>query len=184
MIRSLPMPGVLLLLLWLAASVAAGQGLIPLADPQPAPPFQLQDADGNPHRLEDYRGRVVIVNFWSSWCAPCRHELPSMNRAWTMLKDEGVVMLALNLGEELGAVRGFLRNYPIDFPVLLDLNANVSDRWELTALPTTFVLDVRGRIVYRVIGEREWDSEPLLRQIRALQQQGRDDEQRPHEASP
>ncbi len=136
---------------------------------RPAPPFHLQDLEGRHHHLQDYRGRVVIVNFWASWCVPCRQELPSMNRAWARLKPRGIAMLAVNLGEEADAVKAFLADYPIEFPVLLDRRGTITQRWRVRGLPTTFVLNARGEIVYRAVGEQAWDDETLLRQLQALQ---------------
>jgi peroxiredoxin len=133
-----------------------------------APPFDLLDPQGKHHQLKDYRGRVVIVNFWASWCVPCRRELPSMNRAWAKLKPKGVVMLAINLGEEVEAVQAFLKDFPIDFPVLLDRQGRTSQEWRVRGLPTTFVLNPQGEIAYREIGEREWDAAALLHKVLTL----------------
>ncbi len=133
-----------------------------------APPFHLQDLQGRYHHLQDYRGRVVIVSFWASWCGPCREELPSMNRAWSVLQPQGVAMLAVNLGEDPEAVSAFLTDYPIGFPVLLDRRGHFAQRWRVQGLPTSFVLSARGEIVYRVVGGQAWDDETLLRQVQAL----------------
>ncbi|MET0089720.1 MAG: SCO family protein [Candidatus Thiodiazotropha sp.] len=166
-IRSLGRLAALTLLFGMGVS-AAEEGLTPEPWPSPAPPFHLQDLQERYHHLQDYRGRVVIVNFWASWCRPCRQELPSMNRAWAALEPSGVAMLAINLGEEAEAVNAFLADYPIAFPVLLDRRGNFAQRWRVQGLPTTFVLNARGEIVYQAVGEREWDDETLLRQVQAL----------------
>jgi len=156
------------LLLWSVGVSSAAEGLTPEAVVRPAPPFHLQDPEGRRHHLQAYRGRPLIVNFWASWCTPCRRELPSMNRAWAELKPRGVAMLAINLGEDVEAVKGFLAEFPIDFPVLLDPRGNIGQRWRVRGLPTTFVLNGRGEIVYRATGERAWDDPDLLRQVMAL----------------
>ncbi|MET0081274.1 MAG: TlpA disulfide reductase family protein, partial [Candidatus Thiodiazotropha lotti] len=124
---------------------AAESRLTPVA-PIPALPFRLPTLDGDYKQLRDYRGRVVLVNFWASWCTPCRAELPSMNRAWERLKSSGLAMLAINLGEDRAAVNAFLRDYPIDFEVLMDERGRISQRWRIKALPTTLVLNKRGQI--------------------------------------
>ncbi len=151
-----------------ASTSKPAKPLTRLPHPQQAPDFALPDMDGRVHRLSDYRGRPVIVNFWATWCPPCRRELPSMNRAWARLRDEGIVMLAVNVGETEEQIFPFMADYPIDFPVLLDLEGEVIEQWPVRGIPTTFVIDPEGRIVYRAIGGREWDDERLLDAVRAL----------------
>lgn len=161
--------GCLLLVFILVAKPAhPDQTLTPLQSRQPAPAFLLPDMNGRSHRLLDYRGKVVIVNFWASWCTPCRKELPSMNRAWEELKQNDVAMLAINVGEDHQAVQAFKKDFPIDFIVLLDSKGTTSQHWQVTGLPTTYVLDAQGRAVYRLLGSREWDDQELIRRLRAL----------------
>jgi len=164
-----------LLLLVLPAAVAgpasppAGkQVLSEVAGTPPAPDFSLTDIDGRQHRLGDYRGRVVIVNFWATWCPPCREEMPSMQRAWERIRDEGIVMLGINLGEDEDAIFEFTAGYPVDFPLLMDRDSSVIRAWGVRGLPTTFVIDPRGRIRYRAVGGRAWDDAALLARVRAL----------------
>lgn len=136
---------------------------------EPAPPYHLQDNNGHDHNSWELRDKVAIVNFWATWCTPCRKELPSLNRAWKVLKLEGVTMLAINVGEEVEAVNAFLKDYPIHFPVLLDERGNISQRWRVSGLPTTFVVNSNGDIVARATGPRTWDNKDLLNDIRRLQ---------------
>jgi len=142
--------------------------LTPLPDMPLARNFELPDMDGKRHRLSDYRGRPVIVNFWATWCPPCREELPSMNRAWAQVQKEGIMMLAINVGESEDVIFPFMADYPIDFPVLLDQDGDTINRWPVRGLPTTFVIDPDGRIVYQAIGGRAWDDPKLLDMVRAL----------------
>ena len=120
------------------------------------------------HQLADYRGKPVIVNFWATWCPPCRAEMPSMNRAWHKIKDQGIEMIAINVGEDEDTIFAFLGEYPVDFTILLDQSGNIISKWPIKGLPTTFVLDTDGKLVYRAIGGREWDAEELLEQVRQL----------------
>ncbi len=144
--------------------------LTPLPDMPLARNFDLPDMDGKRHRLSDYRGRPVIVNFWATWCPPCREELPSMNRAWAQVQKDGIMMLAINVGESEDVIFPFMADYPIDFPVLLDQDGVTIRRWPVRGLPTTFVIDPDGRIVYQAIGGRAWDDPKLLDMVRALKE--------------
>jgi len=145
-----------------------GKGLTPLPKGELAPDFELVDSDGAIHRLADYRGKVLIVNFWATWCPPCRAEMPSMERAWAEVKNEGIAMLAINVGEDEDTVFQFTASYPVTFPMLLDLDSSVVQAWPVKGLPTTFVVDPEGRLAYRAIGGREWDDPALLDLVRAL----------------
>ncbi len=161
------------MLVFMAASIyaqEAGRGLTKLIGAPNAPDFGLSDLDDNLHRLSDYRGRVVIINFWATWCPPCRAEMPSMQRAWEQLEAEGVVMLGIDVGEDEDTVFQFTANYPVDFPLLLDRDSAVIDQWPVRGLPTTFVVDPGGKIRYQAIGGREWDQLELLRIVRSLKQ--------------
>ena len=132
------------------------------------PAFKLKDLEGQLRNIDEWNGKVLLINFWATWCPPCRRELPAMNRAWKKLKDEGIVMLAVDVGEDEDTIFTFMADYPIDFTVLLDSSGEISASWPVVGLPTTFVLDKEGRLVYRAIGGREWDDEHLLEKVRAL----------------
>ena len=160
-----------LVLCWSLASAAlAEQTLTPIPGNLMAPEFSLQDTHGKLHRLSDYRGKPVIINFWTTWCPPCREELPSMNRAWHKIKEEGVAMLAINMGEGEDTIFIFSADYPTDFPVLMDRSGEVIEQWPVKGLPTTFVIAPDGTIAYRAIGSREWDARELLDTVRALKE--------------
>lgn len=146
----------------------AGTGLTRLVDAPLAPNFSLLDIDGNVYRLSDSRGRVVIVNFWATWCPPCREEMPSMQRAWEQLRPEEVLMVGINVGEDEDTIFQFTADYPVDFPLLMDSDSSVTGKWPVRGLPTTFVVDPAGRLVYQAIGSREWDDPSLLALVRAL----------------
>lgn len=151
------------------ANAADKLSLTPLADNPVAPAFSLLDIDGNTHHLADYRGKVVVVNFWATWCPPCREEMPSMQRAWeSTLKQEGIPMLAINVGEDEETIFAFTGDYPVDFPLLMDLDSAVINSWPVRGLPTTFIVDKKGHLAYRAIGGRAWDDEKLLAVVKAL----------------
>lgn len=158
-------------LLFVSSTVFSAEKPRLLEEPIPAPSFTLQDIDGNTHRLEDYRGQVVVVNFWATWCPPCREEMPSMERAWSELQKHNIAMLAINVGEDVDTIFTFTGNYPVTFPLLMDRDSKVINEWPVRGLPTTYVLDKQGRIVYQVIGGREWDSPEMIEMLIELQNQ-------------
>ena len=156
----------------LCAAQAAGddavQFLPPLEKPITAPDFTLQGEDGNTYRLSDYRGKVVVLNFWATWCPPCRYEMPSMERAHKKLQGEKIVLLAINVGESEDKVFEFTGQYPVTFPLLLDTEGAIIRKYQVIGMPTTFVIDPRGIVTHRAVGSREWDDEQLLAQLRKL----------------
>jgi len=149
-------------------TIAAPINLTKLEIPQRAPSFSLMDLDKNIHKLEDYKGKPLIINFWASWCRPCRAELPAFNRAWAKVKDQGIQMLAINIGEEPATVYRFIQDFPIDFRILLDPKSDELNNWQMHGLPTTFILNTKGEVVYQAIGEREWDNNELLTKVLEL----------------
>ncbi len=159
-----------ILLLVFCGVAAADQTLTPVPGRPVAPDFSLPDTSGKLHRLSDYRGRPVIINFWATWCPPCREEIPSMNRAWRVLREEGIALLAVNVGEEEDAIFVFTADYPADFPLLLDRSGEVIGQWPVKGLPTSYVIAPDGTLAYRAIGGRVWDDAALLRMIRRLKE--------------
>lgn len=143
--------------------------LLPVEGTPPAPDFTLTDTTGQDHTLSDYRGKVVIVNFWASWCAPCRKEMPSMQRAWEQLQDQQVVLLAVNWGDDLPGVERFIAGLPpLEFPLLFGGDEDMISDWGVRGLPTTLVIDPQGRMALQLIGDAEWDSDEIMAQVLAL----------------
>jgi len=156
-----------MLVLLFAHTVNARDGLVRLPWVE-VPDFSLLDMEGNTHNLVRYEGKPVIVNFWASWCPSCRKEMPSMNRAWDKINDEGIAMIAINVGEDRKIVESFMQAVPVNFPVLLDMDSKTAGAWPVRGLPMTFVLGPEGKLVFRAIGSREWDDDALLDKVRAL----------------
>ncbi len=144
-------------------------GLTPVAEPYAAPPLKLADLDGKPHDLTDLKGKLVVVNFWATWCPPCRREMPSLERLNRRLGGRGLAVLAVDVGEDADTVFSFtgqLEPAPA-FPLLLDLDSKALQAWKVKGLPTTFVVDAQGRVIYRAVGGREFDNEGLMKQLEA-----------------
>jgi peroxiredoxin len=134
----------------------------------PAPGFELQDMKGQEHQLKAYVGQTVIVNFWAVWCAPCRKEIPAMNRALAILNDENIAMLGINVGDQQEAIEAFSEDFPMDFTVLMDKTGAVSQHWQVIGFPTTFIINSQGEIVHRLVGDREWDEKNMLDSVRSV----------------
>ncbi len=157
-------------LFWMAPTLA-GHELAPLEGNAPAPVFTLPDLQDQPHALEDYHGKVVLVNFWASWCPSCIYEMPDLKRLKQTLGNEPFEILAINVGEPKFKVWKFVRLVNFDLPVLLDAGKDLFQAWDLTVLPTTFVLDRNGRPRYQVQGAPQWNSDETMFIIRQLLQE-------------
>ena len=154
----------LLAVLLCCTGAAAAQQLKPWSGGA-TPALALGDMDGKPHRLEDYRGKVVLVNFWATWCEPCREEMPSMNKLRASLAARPFAVLAVNLAESEPRIRRFMEQVPMDFPVLLDRDSSVSKAWRARLLPMSFLVGPDGRIRYSVLGEIDWTQERVRKVI-------------------
>ena len=131
-------------------------------------PLVLKDPAGAPHALADYRGKVVLVNFWATWCDPCREEMPSMQRLKEQLSGQRFVILAVNYGESEEKVAEFLKRVPLDLQVLLDPGQETARAWKVRILPMSFLFDVEGLVRYSVIGEIDWASREAVNTVRRL----------------
>lgn len=141
--------------------------LTPLPDPKPAPAMVLSDLDGKSHDLASYKGKLVVINFWATWCPPCRREMPSLERLRQRLSKHGLDVIAVDVGEDADLVFAFtgqLEPVPA-FPMLLDLDSSVMQHWRVKGLPTTFVVDSQGRVIYRAVGGREFDHQGIIDQL-------------------
>ena len=113
---------------------------------KPAPEFQLPNLEGQSISLGDFRGKSVLINFWTTWCPPCRSEMPYIQEVYEEWSDKGLVVLAIDIGESSSKVENFMQNYNLSFPVLLDSNQNVALKYRIRAIPTTFFIDKDGII--------------------------------------
>jgi len=138
--------------------------------PRPAPTLRLKDLGGTAHDLAQLKGRVVLVNFWATWCPPCRREMPSMERLSQALKGEAFSVLAVDVGEDADTIDAFTSQFDAapTFPILLDTKSRVMQAWKVAGLPTTFLVDRQGRVVASAIGGREFDHPEMVEMIRGL----------------
>lgn len=137
----------------------------------PAKPLVLESLDASStYDLSAMRGRVVVINFWATWCLPCVEELPTMARMWEQLSPQGLELLAVNAGEKEERIEAFLETLetPLRFPLMIDKTADVFKSWNVTGLPMTFVIGKQGRIRYSANGARAMDTDHIMEILRRL----------------
>lgn len=147
---------------------AAANELKPYTAAGGTPPLALPDLTGKQQNIDAYRGRVVLVNFWASWCPPCVHEMPSMQRLALRWRDKPFALVAVNMGEDAKTVRAFATKVKVDFPIWLDRDGAALRRWKVFAFPTSFVLDRSGKIRYALYGALDWETPETMAKIAAL----------------
>jgi len=128
----------------------------------PAPAMEARSFDGTSIRLADYRGKVVVINMWASWCGPCRREQPELERVWREYKTRGVQLLGLNERDQLAAARAFRDEFGVTYPSWIDDSSQLAFKLKAQVLPTTYIIDRRGRIVFRLTGTVD---EAMLRAV-------------------
>ena len=119
---------------------------------------ELVNIAGRYVRLDDFRGKIVFLNFWTTWCPTCITEMPSMEKLHRKLSGRNFAMVTVNIKESASQVKNFLKKNQLTFTALLDTNGDVTSEFGVGAIPTTFILDKNGRIIGRITGPREWDS--------------------------
>jgi thiol-disulfide isomerase/thioredoxin len=145
---------------------AQGGGMTPVPGTPPAPPLALPDLDGKKVDLAAYRGRLVLVNFWATWCPPCRREFPSLGRLQKLFRPTELAVLAVNVGEDAETIFSFAG--ASDVTILLDGDSSAMRRWPVKGLPTTYIVDKPGRLALRAVGGREFDDAAIVAQLRSL----------------
>lgn len=119
---------------------------------QPAPDFTLQNLDGESISLSDFKGKPVLLNFWATWCGPCRAEMPFLQEIYEEWSERELMLLAVNIGESSAKVKDFMEKLNLSFPVLLDSRSAIAKMYNITAIPTTYFIDKDGVIQTRIIG--------------------------------
>ncbi|HEY7239182.1 MAG TPA: TlpA disulfide reductase family protein [Burkholderiales bacterium] len=132
------------------------------------PALELEDVQGKVHRLSEYRGRVVLLNFWATWCTPCREEMPSIAALQKSLEGRPFVVLAVNVGEGAAAARTFGEKMALPFPLLLDREMKTTRNWGARLLPASYVIGADGKVVYSYLGATDWSVPEVKKAIERL----------------
>ncbi len=161
-------------LFWLSR----GGGLAPVVPGRPAPEFSAFSLDGEPRTLDDFQGKVILLNIWATWCAPCQQEMPSMQRLREAVPDDDFVILAVSIdapqgerdafGREGGNLEIFAREMGLTFRILHDPSGKIQDIYQATGVPESFVVDREGLIFKKVAGATEWDAPANVQLIQRL----------------
>lgn len=155
---------VLLLALMLAAAAHAAEPRVGA----PAPDFTLENRSGGTVSLSDLRGEVVLLNFWATWCPPCRQEMPLLDQIYSRYEALGFTLLGVNVEQDSRLADRFLADVPVTFPILLDPNEQVSKLYRVPAMPTTVIIDRQGTVRYIHYGFRPGDEETVHNEVRRL----------------
>ena len=132
----------------------------PMPAANPAPDFNLMGMDGETHTLEDLKGKFVLVNFWATWCNPCKVEMPLLEKLHQTLKSEKFTVLGLHVGPGPENIEEFKKLMPISFPIYVDMDLEVN--WGVPGLPTTFLMNPEGKLIYRAVGKRDFASDEMV----------------------
>ncbi|MDR2783706.1 MAG: TlpA family protein disulfide reductase [Treponema sp.] len=140
---------------------------IPVRKPAPVRNFTVRMLDGSTQKLSGLKGNVVFLNFWATWCGPCRTEMPSMETLYQRFKDRSFVMLAIDLQEDSEDVSSFMRQMGLTFPVGID-DGPIGSMYGISAIPTTFIIDKNGYIIATIAGSKNWNTQEVFSAIDSL----------------
>ena len=152
----------------LAALPALASNVATLRAGAPAPAFQLGSSDGKQVSLDSFKGKIVLVNFWASWCGPCRKEMPILEQLNRQYHNKGVALLGVNVEPDSAAATDWLKATPVSFPILFDVDSKVSKLYQVEGMPNTVILDRKGNVRYIHRGYQPGAENEYLDQIRAL----------------
>jgi len=133
-----------------------------------ASPFTLKDLNGRQVSLVDFRGKVILLNFWATWCPPCISEIPKLDKLRKAYSGKDFEIVAVSTDRSLSTVRKFIKGHPVSFIVLHDEGIKVSRKYNVFSIPTTFLIDKKGRIVEKFLGEYDWTSPGIRKKIDEL----------------
>jgi len=166
-------PGLWVVIAVIVAAVVSmlvfGSSSSPVGRGSVAPGYSLPGLDSPElHSLSQLDGKVVLVNFWATWCKPCEEEMPAMERLYQELGPAGLELVAISVGEQAEPVRAFRDRLGLTFPILIDADKSAATEWQTFAFPETLLVDRDGMILERYVGPRDWDAPAYVARLRQL----------------
>jgi peroxiredoxin len=146
----------------------AALGIVKPSQKVTAPDFTVDSLDGRSVKLSDFRDKVVFLNFWATWCGPCRLEVSDIDDLHEALKDEDFAVMAINIQEKEKTIEKYMKSADIDFPVYLDRDGRIASTYAVTGIPTTYIIDPDGVVIGKALGPREWASRDSVAFMRSL----------------
>lgn len=141
-----------------------------LVEPKDPVNFSLPDPSGNTISVKQHRESVIVMNFWATWCPPCKEEMPSMQRLWEEYQGDGLTVLALNMRENSTSVKTFIDDFDLTFPIRID-NGRIANRMQVTTLPTTWLVGPKGKTIAKLVGPIDWDSSNVRTTLEKLMEE-------------
>jgi peroxiredoxin len=168
--------GILILLISLSSGVEGGENdlfskmrINPIRGDKKVPDFSLKDLSGKKVEIKEFQGKVIFLNFWATWCGPCKEEMPGMEVLHRQFKEKKFVLLTISVDYEgLKPVQEFINKHQYTFSILLDPKCETLDLFEVKGIPTTFLIDKKGKMVGKAIGPRDWKSQEIISLINLL----------------
>ncbi len=154
--------------LFSSSSFAASGTLKPYSGKLTNPQFKLTDMHNEKHSLSEYQGNIVLVQFWATYCSPCRKEMPTMNSLLKKMEGKPFKIVTINMAEDKQTIENFLKEVKVDFPVFLDSDGSTINQWKVFAAPANFILDKKGKIIYTLFGGIDWNSDEMVKKLSEL----------------
>jgi peroxiredoxin len=133
-----------------------------------APDFTLPTLDGKEVKLSDYAGKIVFLNIWATWCAPCKEEMPSMQKLFELMRGKDFVMLTMSIDEKKETVEAFMKENKLTLPVALDQQQKVSPLYRITGVPESYIIDKSGMVIHHLIGPGDWSNPGIVNALSSL----------------
>jgi peroxiredoxin len=134
--------------------------------------FTLENVNGENISLSDFDGQTILLNFWATWCGPCIREMPSMEKLYSELKDEGFVVVAVDIRDTKESVEKIIARLAVTFPVLLDKSGKIGDIYGASSIPLSYLIDTKGYVVGVALGAIQWNSNKIMEAVRFIQNRG------------